>query len=114
MRYSAFEQAAAEASLGLKEVDIQMEQLKTQIEQLQSKRDLLQSLSSQLSALRGDGKGTASTETPKPSFIETAKPELPRPESEAEVAGAARSLRQEWGSLGSDAGPGDSSIRGRL
>lgn len=124
MRYSAFEQAAAEASLGMREVETQMEQLKSQIEQLKSKRDLLDTLSRQLLSVRPIGGDAAPTENPKEPAVEAPASEPARygaPDVEAEMAGAfssARSLREEWFSRSSDSGvrgpSSDSNLRGRL
>lgn len=119
MRYSTFEQAAAEASYGMKEIDAQLEQLKAQVAQLQGKRDLLATLSSQLLTLRPENTGVAPTEFSRPSNVaEMPRPEQAQPESQpADAEAAARSLRQEWISLGSETGTKpslDSIIRGRL
>jgi len=48
MKYSAFEQAAIEASNGLKEVDAEFEQLEARKQALESKRELLETLVHQL------------------------------------------------------------------
>lgn len=116
MNYSAFEQAAAEASRGMQEVETQLEQLKAQIGQLQSKKDLLSTLSSQLLSVRPAG-GTP-PDFIRPAIADMPKPEQSHAESEAEPAAAGRSLRQGWSSLGSDPGTngssGDSTFRGRL
>lgn len=86
MRYSAFEQAAAEASIGVREIDSQLDQLKAQLEQLKTKRDLLETLRRQLDAVRP---GTAEAAAPE-------APALPEPvashaamEADPELAGAA-------------------------
>lgn len=119
MRYSMFEQAAAEASYGVKEIEGQIAQLQAQLDQLKGKRDLLDSLSSQLLSVRpeGTGGGVAPTEFARPTNVA----QMPRPEQPesqpGDDAGAARTLRQDWGSLGSDSGAKpsvDSLLRGRL
>lgn len=86
MRYSAFEQAAAEASYGMHEIDTQLEQfraqleqIKTQMEQMQSKRVLLERLSQELLLLK--------PERTTPATFERA--EAPPPEQP-------RSLREAW------------------
>jgi hypothetical protein len=48
MKYSAFEQAAIEASAGLKEIDAEFEQLEARKQALESKRELLETLVHQL------------------------------------------------------------------
>jgi hypothetical protein len=48
MKYSAFEQAAIEASAGLKEIDAEIEQIELQKHTLAEKRELLESLVHQL------------------------------------------------------------------
>jgi hypothetical protein len=48
MKYSAFEQAAIEASAGLKEIDAEFEQLEARKQSLESKRELLETLVHQL------------------------------------------------------------------
>ncbi|HTV82740.1 MAG TPA: hypothetical protein VME18_08835 [Acidobacteriaceae bacterium] len=48
MRYSVFEQAAIEASAGLKEIDVEIEQLDTKKQSLEAKRELLETLVHQL------------------------------------------------------------------
>lgn len=48
MKYSAFEQAAIEASAGLKEIDAEFEQLEARKQTLESKRELLETLVHQL------------------------------------------------------------------
>lgn len=123
MRYSTFEQAAAEASYGMKEIDTQLQQLMAQVEQLKAKRDLLETLWRQLSSIRptgtdGDREAVAAAET---APAEPVPPSNGAAEREAEKAGAAafdpRSLREGWSSLGSEngnKGPSvDSILRGR-
>lgn len=68
MRFSAFEQAAAEASYGMHEIDTQLEQLRAQLEQikvqmvqLQSKRNLLDKLSQELLQLKPERMAPAQT-----------------------------------------------------
>lgn len=130
MRYSAFEQAAVEASNGMKEIETQLEQLMAQMDQLKGKRDLLDTLSRQLSQLQPTGESMpVAAATPSISATE-APAEMPalRPAvvSSADVAAemaaaaaaySARSLREEWmGRPNSEAkGPSsESTIRGRL
>jgi hypothetical protein len=48
MKYSAFEQAAIEASAGLKEIDAEFEQLEAKKHSLEEKRELLETLVHQL------------------------------------------------------------------
>ena len=127
MRYSAFEQAAAEATLGVREMESQMEQLKNQLEQLKGKRDLLETLSRQLLTLRpANGEITADMTPPAKSEApapEPASSSFSAPESESEMATAGvysppRPLRDGWFSRSSDSGmraaTSDSGIRGRL
>lgn len=127
MRYSAFEQAAAEATLGVREMESQMEQLKNQLEQLKGKRELLETLSRQLLTLRpangevtADGVPPAKAEAPA---TEPAPSTFSAPEPESEMAGAgvyspARTLRDGWFSRSSDSAmrpaSSDSGLRGRL
>lgn len=128
MRYSAFEQAAAEAAIGVRELENQLEQLKSQIEQLKGKRDLLDNLSRQLLTLRPTGSDGPSemapmaAETAAPAADAAAGPHAPG-DIEAEMAAMGtyappRSLREEWFSRNGDSGvrvpASDSGIRGRL
>lgn len=123
MRYSAFEQAAAEASIGLREIDIQLEQLSRQLEQLKAKRDLLDTVQRQLSALRpAPGEAAPQEQAPAASMSPMAAAPAEAPaahgsEPEPEMVGAAvyeapRNLREGWFTRGSS--NGDSGIRGRL
>lgn len=140
MRYSAFEQAAAEAASGMKEIETQIEQLMAQMDQLKGKRDLLDNLAQQLAGLQPTTPVAQSiaqsvtqptaqsmpaavpSSSPKVAPIEMPAPRPARassPDVEAEMAAAsARSLRDEWtGRSSSDSGikgPSDSTIRGRL
>lgn len=57
MKYTAFEQAAVEASTGVKEIDAEIERLKT-------KRELLQTLVHQLLTVLPYGSDANSSETP--------------------------------------------------
>jgi len=84
MRYSAFEQAAAEASIGVREIDSQLDQLKAQLEQLKTKRDLLETLRRQLDAVRP---GTAEAAAPEAPL--GPEPVATHMESDPELAGAA-------------------------
>ncbi|HKR27756.1 MAG TPA: hypothetical protein VJS11_09875 [Acidobacteriaceae bacterium] len=129
MRYSAFEQAAAEATLGVREMESQMEQLKNQLEQLKGKRDLLETLSRQLLTLRPTS-GELTAEMTPPAKAEVPAPEpapapssFSAPENESEMATAGvysppRPLRDGWFSRNSDSGTrpaaSDSGLRGRL
>ena len=129
MRYSAFEQAAAEATLGVREMESQMEQLKNQLEQLKGKRDLLETLSRQLLTLRpANGEITADmippakSEAPVPEAA-PAPSSFSAPEGESEMAAAGvysppRPLRDGWFSRNSDSGmraaSSDAGLRGRL
>lgn len=102
MRYSAFEQAAVEASIGMKELDAQIERVAAQVEQLKAKKDILQTLAYQLSTLRPQDVQAATAEgamqgadAPAPDQPSSFAP----PEQEADLAGASaapRSLRSEW------------------
>ena len=85
MRYSAFEQAAAEASIGVREIDSQLDQLKAQLEQLKTKRDLLETLRRQLDAVRPSAEAAApeAPAAPEPVASHAAM------ESDPELAGAA-------------------------
>lgn len=125
MRYSAFEQAAAEATLGVREVETQLEQLKSQMDQLKSKRDLLDNLSRQLLQLRpSSGEGMSSDgplSAEAPPAPEAAPHSTPDVESEMANAGVytpARTLREGWFTRSSDSGvrgpSSDSGLRGRL
>lgn len=82
MRYSAFEQAAAEASIGVREIDSQLDQLKVQLDQLKAKRDLLETLRRQLDAVRPGTAEAAAPEAPP-------EPVATHMESDPELAGAA-------------------------
>ncbi|HEV2277292.1 MAG TPA: hypothetical protein VGS02_03880 [Acidobacteriaceae bacterium] len=133
MRYSAFEQAAAEATSGMKEIETQIEQLMAQMDQLKGKRDLLDNLSQQLALLQpatqpatdsiaqfAPAARSSSNSTVAPAEMPAPRPVVASsPDVEAEMAAAsARSLRDEWtGRSSSDSGvkgPSDSTIRGRL
>lgn len=92
MRFSAFEQAAAEASYGMHEIDTQLEQFRAQLEQikvqmvtLQSKRNLLDKLSQELLQLRPDRTAPAAPEqaAPEPAAAAPQQPEPPRTLREA-------------------------------
>lgn len=52
MKFSLFEQAAAEATLGMRDIDAQLDCVMAEIKQLKLKRDLLETLSRQLVTLR--------------------------------------------------------------
>lgn len=112
MRYSVFEQAAAEASLGTREIDASIEQFKAEIERLTSKRDLLDTVSRQLLSLRPTSGDAAPANVPKEVTAEA--PALSSASAvEAEMAAMsafspARSLREEWLSRTG----GDSGVRG--
>lgn len=116
MRISAFEQAAAEATFGMQEIDGQMEQIKAQLEQLKGKRELLRSLSHQLNILRGDTTQATASDAAKPA--EAPKAEEPAyAGAPAEASSSARSLREGWSGRGPETGDRpslDSIIRGRL
>lgn len=109
MRYSAFEQAAAEASYGMHEIDTQLEQFRTQLEQIksqmeqmQSKRVLLERLSQELLLLK--------PERTTPATFERA--EAPPPQAEPP-----RSLREAWATPlpeSDDRPPAESILRGRI
>ena len=88
MRFSAFEQAAAEASYGMHEIDTQLEQLRAQLEQikvqmvqLQSKRNLLDKLSQELLQLKPERMAPAqTTSAPGPDRISASdRDEPPQP-----------------------------------
>lgn len=104
MRYSAFEQAAVEANIGMKELDAQIERVAAQVEQLKAKKDLLQTLSYQLSTLRPQDVQAATAEAAMQAApAEAPAPEQPSnyvpPEHDTDLAGASsapRSLRSEW------------------
>ena len=103
MRYSTFEQAAAEASYGMKEIDAQLEQFRAQLEQinsqmkqLQSKRDLLERLSQDLLTLRPE---------PAPAAVSD--------QAEASQPEAPGSLRERWATLGPETEYKPSLVRGR-
>lgn len=115
MKYSAFEQAAAEATVGMKEVETRLEQMMGEMEQLKGKRELLRSLTQQLNILRSEGMNGAPVDGAK-AAVEAPKPELTVSEPEMAAAPAATSsTRGGWFTRASDSGaPGDSSIRGRL
>jgi hypothetical protein len=55
VRYGVFEEAANEASLGVKEIDCQLEQISARMEELKSKKALLETLSRQLLTLASEG-----------------------------------------------------------
>src|SRR5579859_2178236 len=120
MRYSAFEQAAAEATIGVREIENQLGQLKSQLDQLTAKRDLLETLSRQLLTLRPNGADASSHEAPRETALAA---EAPAPEPAPPAYGAAdaesemsatytppRSLRESGWFTPSRAG-GDSGIR---
>ena len=88
MRYSAFEQAAAEASIGVREIDSQLDQLKAQLEQLKTKRDLLETLRRQLDSLRPASTEAAAPEAPAAPGPEPVAAHAAM-ESDPELAGAA-------------------------
>ena len=99
MRFSAFEQAAAEASYGMHEIDTQLEQLRAQLEQikvqmvqLQSKRNLLDKLSQELLQLKPERMAPAqTTSAPGPDRISASdRDEAPQP------AEPPRTLRETW------------------
>ena len=117
MRYSAFEQAAAEASYGMHEIDTQLdqcrgrlEQIKVQMEQLQSKRDVLERLSHELLLLKPQGTApAASVSAPAPAPEQVQTPQQPE---------APRTLRETWGTSSSSAPipdrlPAESILRAR-
>lgn len=54
MNFSAFVQAAAEASVGVREVETELEQLRVEVERLESRREVLGAMSRQLLELRAD------------------------------------------------------------
>jgi hypothetical protein len=118
MRYSAFEQAAAEATIGVREIENQLGQLKSQLDQLTAKRDLLETLSHQLLTLRPNGADASSHEAPRETAAEPPAPEPAPPaygaaDAESEMSATytpPRSLRESGWFTPSRAG-GDSGIR---
>lgn len=119
MRYSAFEQAAAEATIGVREIENQLEQLKTQLDQLAAKRDLLETLSRQLLTLRPNGADASSHDTSREMApaaeapVPESAPSYGAADADAEMAGTytpPRSLRESGWFTPARAG-GDSGIR---
>ena len=100
MRFSAFEQAAAEASYGMHEIDTQLEQLRAQLEQikvqmvqLQSKRNLLDKLSQELLQLKPERMApTQTTSAPAPAPAAG----FDRAEAPQQPADQPRTLREAW------------------
>ncbi len=76
MKYSAFEQAAIEASAGLKEIDAEFEQLEARKQTLESKRELLETLVHQLLLVLPTAESDkAAAPAAKPSSFANATPD---------------------------------------
>lgn len=82
MRYSVFEEAATEASLGVKQIDSQLEQIGAQMEELRKRKDLLERLSRQLTALATEG-AVANAESAAVSEPAVSEPLVQEPAAEA-------------------------------
>ncbi|HEV2276688.1 MAG TPA: hypothetical protein VGS02_00850 [Acidobacteriaceae bacterium] len=98
MRFSAFEQAAAEASYGMHEIDTQLEQLRGQLEQikvqmvqLQSKRNLLDKLSQELLQLKPERMAPT-----QPTFAPAPAAGVDRAEAPPQPVEPPRTLRETW------------------
>jgi TolA-binding protein len=115
MRYSAFEEAAAEATAGMKEVESRLEQLMGEVDQLKGKRELLRGLAHQLNILRAEGINGAPADSAPQAAVEAKKPDLPVAANEP-ASSTSSSARGGWFTRASDSGAsaGDSTIRGRL
>lgn len=101
MNFSAFVQAASEASVGVREVETELEQLRVEVEQLASRREVLEGVSRQLLELRAECAKAAPAnvaETPMPDQAMTAcaaaEPEVAVLETEAVVVETAPPVRQ--------------------
>ena len=80
MRYGVFEEAANEASLGVKEIDCQLEQISARMEELKSKKVLLETLSRQLLSLASEGAVAGAEAAPADSQQMAERPALDTPE----------------------------------
>lgn len=122
MRFSAFEQAAAEASYGMHEIDTQLDQLRGQLEQikvqmvqLQSKRNLLDKLSQELLQLKPERMAPAQT-APASSSAPAPAAEFERAEAPQQPAEPPRTLREAWATPSPDMPdrlPAESILRAR-